>query len=261
MSTERLILLGASYNPSCNITIDKHLDGYYTLQFMEYGGVELSYDDRHSILEGAWYWPAYPGPHLRFHAAPGYDGWFHRHVGFSGALVFDWIAQGIWPTEAQSAPPGLEDGRLFDRIIAETRRGGEWGRRRAINLIEQLLIELAEARATRGEAMPEALPPWLQRVIDKITTSAPCNYDEIAASEGMCPSTLRRHFRRAMGLSLHKYVIRRRIETARILLNETDLPLKAIADALGYENQYFFSRQFREVAGVAPGVFRKSLLK
>jgi AraC-like DNA-binding protein len=42
------------------------------------------------------------------------------------------------------------------------------------------------------------------------------------------------------------------------LLTETDLPLKAVAERLGYDSVYFFARQFRQIAGVPPGVFRRS---
>ncbi len=255
MINTSLVILAASSTPVCRQRVDKHLDGYYTMQYMSSGGVNLSYDDHHYILEGEWFWPAYPGPHLVFHRADSYDSWNHRHIGFSGDLVFEWIASGLWPTEPQPAPDGKDHAASFERMIAQSHRTDARGRRMTVNLLEQLLIELADSRATTAAS---SLPDWLQRVVAQVTTTPDCDYDAVAASEGMSASTLRRHFRRAMGMSIHKYVIRRRIESARALLVETDMPLKGIADALGYENQYFFSRQFHETVGVPPGMFRKS---
>ncbi|HEY3330370.1 MAG TPA: AraC family transcriptional regulator [Capsulimonadaceae bacterium] len=260
MSDLDLLFLATSRVPDHTGRVDKYLDGYYTMQFMSEGAIDLSYDDRHYVLEGSWYYPIYPGPRSTFFRVPGHGPWFHRHVGFSGARVFDWIADGLWPTEPQPAPPGYGDGVFFDRLIAEVVRGDIWGRRLALNLLEELLIVLAQARAASVVSSKPALEPWLQRVVDKITSGGELDYDTIAAAEGMSASTLRRHFRLAMGLSIHQYVIRRRVESARQLLLDTDLPLKAIADIVGYENQYFFSRQFREVMRVAPGLFRRSRL-
>jgi AraC-like DNA-binding protein len=257
MSKSNLIILAASSNPECRQRIDKHLDGYYTIQYMSNGGVELSYDDKHYLMEGQWFWPAYPGPRLAFHLAAGYESWNHRHVGFSGDLVLEWMEAGIWLAQPQAAPPGTDYEAFFEELVQRACIRDAWSRRLTINAIERLLIELAQARSAESTG-PAAYPQWLQRVLAQMASDANCDYDALAASEGMSASTLRRHFRREMGLSLHKYAIRRRIESARTLLLETELPLKAIADALGYENPYFFSRQFHEVVGVPPGMFRKS---
>ena len=260
MSKPSLVILGTTRVPEYQGRIDKHLDGYYTLQYMSAGAVELAYDDNRALLDGEWFWPAYPGPHLVFHCAPGCDSWFHRHIGFSGGLVFEWIDAGLWPTEAQSAPPGKDYAALFDELIAHANRADPLGRRHAINLLEQILIDLAEARAAvpPGTLASPRTPEWLGRVIEKITSGSEIDYNAVAESEGMSASTLRRQFRAAMGISIHRYVIRRRVESARRLLVETELPLKAIADAMGYENQYYFSHQFREIAGAPPGLYRRA---
>ena len=260
MSNQNLMFLATTREPSYNYTIDKHLQGYYTMQFMSAGGVELSYDDNFALLEGAWFWPAYPGPRLKFHCAAGYTSWFHRHVGFSGDLVFDWIENGLWPIEAQPSGDVARDAEQFDKLIDAARRTDTRGRRLAISLLEQMLIELADARESilSDGAGLASMAPWLKNVIGKLTDGSNESYDDLARNEGMSASTLRRHFRQAMGVSLHQYVINQRVNKARELLVESDLPLKAIADVLGYDNQFFFSRQFREVVGVAPGFFRSS---
>lgn len=49
-----------------------------------------------------------------------------------------------------------------------------------------------------------------------------------------------------------------RIARARAYLGETDVPIGPIAEKLGYNDIYFFTRQFRERVGVPPGQYRKS---
>lgn len=250
-----LTFLATTRQPRCTIRLDKRLDGYHTMQFMERGSVWLAYDDREYTLTGPWFWPAYPGPRLRFQAGPGHDHWFHRHVGFQGPLVSRWVAMGLWPEGPQPAPPGRDYAAFFDALIAQARRGDHWGRRRAVNLLEQLLLELAEARA-----QPQTREPWLETVLARLgeaDTFAP-DYARLASEVGMGLSTLRRRFKGATGLPLHGYVLQTRLAAARTLLGETDLPVKAVAERLGYDNVFFFSRQFRRGIGVPPAVYRRS---
>jgi AraC-like DNA-binding protein len=260
-----LIFLAGSYAPRNCSYLDKHLEGYATIQFSRGGGVEVGYDERFFTLTGGdWFWPAHPGPRIRFRPAPGHAYWSHRHIGFQGPLVGRWMAAGLWLAEPQLAPPGRDWSEFFAEMVDHSRRGDHWGRLRAINMLEHLLLELAEARV----AAP-AREPWLERVLEQLavnveaaessaTSTSALNYAALAREAGCSLTVLRRRFKAATGATMHSYVVQSRIAAARALLAETDLPIKAIADRLGYNNVYFFSRQFRAQAGVAPGQFRKS---
>ncbi|MBC8136530.1 MAG: AraC family transcriptional regulator [Fibrella sp.] len=256
MITDDLIFLATTRSENADFRISKYIPDYYTVQYMERGKITLAYDKHEQILEGEWFWTAYPGPYIRFHAAPGTTSWFHRHVGFRGPRVQEWIASGIWFTEAQPSPPGREWGDFFDTLSAETKRGDRWGNLRATNLLENLLIELAEAR-TQTEP---AHQPWLQSVLNELGGGdrfVP-NYAGIARMVGMGESTLRRRFKEATGLSPQEYVLQTRLARARALLTDTDLTLSAIAEQLEYDTVPFFSRQFKERVGITPGAFRRT---
>lgn len=255
---QELVLLATTYAPSCRYSIDKHLEGYYTLQYMESGGVEVEYDDRSYHLEGEWFWPAYPGPRIKFHAAPNYGAWFHRHIGFRGPLVNRWIASGLWPLAPQPAPALRNYPELVDEMIQQAKRTDDWGWLRTVNLLEQLLIDLAEARESS-----QSLSPWAADVMAAILEQrsfAP-DYDRIAARFGVGLSTLRRRFRESAGIPLHSWVLQTRMTEAQTLLTETDRPVAEIASLLGYENVYFFSRQFHEQSGATPTAYRASRLR
>jgi AraC-like DNA-binding protein len=245
MRTDDLTFLATTYAPTCRIRLDKHLHGYATLQFMAQGGIELAYDDDWAVLEGAWFWTAYPGPRLRF-----------RHVGFQGPMVQRWIAENLWFTRAQPAPPGMDWERRFDLLIALSQRHDHWGKLRAIHLLEQILIELAEVRAES----PRQTNPWLETTLRLLTENESFvpDYSAIARASGMALSTLRRRFREETGVSLHTYVLQRRTGQARTLLTETELSLAQIAERLGYENLYYFARQFKEQVGIPPGQYRRT---
>lgn len=68
-----------------------------------------------------------------------------------------------------------------------------------------------------------------------------------------------RAFKRSVGMPPHRYLVRRRIERARELLANTDMPLAEIALVLGFSDQSHFARRFRESVGTTPSTYRWNL--
>src|ERR1041385_2597899 len=66
-------------------------------------------------------------------------------------------------------------------------------------------------------------------------------------------------FRSATGYTPIDFLNRLRIERACELLGNRNLRIKEIADSLGYRDQFYFSRVFKSVIGVAPRVYRNGL--
>jgi AraC family transcriptional regulator len=65
-----------------------------------------------------------------------------------------------------------------------------------------------------------------------------------------------RQFKAATGLPPHQYVIQRRIDRAKHLLQAgTDLSLAGVAARAGFSDQSQFSRHFKRLVGVTPGQF------
>ncbi len=61
------------------------------------------------------------------------------------------------------------------------------------------------------------------------------------------------------GVSPKEYILRRKLETARDLLENTDLSVSEIALAAGFPDVYSFSRLFHIKLGVSPSAYRKSV--
>ena len=68
---------------------------------------------------------------------------------------------------------------------------------------------------------------------------------------------LARQFKEATGLPPHQYVIARRVERARQLLQTgTDFSLAEVAAHAGFSDQSQLSHHFKRTVGVTPGQFR-----
>ena len=61
------------------------------------------------------------------------------------------------------------------------------------------------------------------------------------------------------GISPKEYIIKRKIETASDLLENTGLSVMEIAAATGFPDVYSFSRLFKEKTGVSPTQYRKTV--
>jgi AraC-like DNA-binding protein len=83
--------------------------------------------------------------------------------------------------------------------------------------------------------------------------------EEIARRLEVSHPTLRRVFRRSMGLSPSEYRIRRRIERACALLMLHSV--KEVAARLGYNDAFTFSAQFKSVMKTSPRNFRQNLTR
>ena len=71
---------------------------------------------------------------------------------------------------------------------------------------------------------------------------------------------LSRHFYHVLGMTPKQYQLQARIEEAKRLLLETNMPITAIAFELGYTTSQHFATQFQGYVGKAPKAFRKKMM-
>ena len=64
-------------------------------------------------------------------------------------------------------------------------------------------------------------------------------------------------FTEIYGTSPHNYLINIRIQKASYLLSQTNIPISDIAQHVGYDDQFYFSRLFKKHTGKSPSQFRK----
>lgn len=84
------------------------------------------------------------------------------------------------------------------------------------------------------------------------------DFDALAKKLGMSPSTFRRRWLEAVGKPPARYLQELRMSEARRLLVETNRPIHEVARAVGFEDELYFSRRFRQELRVAPRDYRKA---
>jgi AraC family transcriptional regulator len=81
--------------------------------------------------------------------------------------------------------------------------------------------------------------------------------ERMAAAARLSPYHFARQFKAATGLPPHRYVIARRVERAKQLVQD-GLSLSEAAVSAGFSDQSQFSQHFKRLVGVTPGQFLKS---
>lgn len=112
-------------------------------------------------------------------------------------------------------------------------------------------------RATPGpivEPQQGLSPRQRARLVEHIEAnlSLPLSLAELAGDVGLSPSHLKTLFRRTMGLPVHQYVVRRRVERARMLLEKGTGTIAEVALEVGFADQSHLARWMRRVLGVSP---------
>jgi AraC-like DNA-binding protein len=65
-----------------------------------------------------------------------------------------------------------------------------------------------------------------------------------------------RQFKTYFGISPYEYLMRKRIEAARLMLRHSDLLIKEIAARLQFSDQYYFSNYFKKKTGMSPAHYK-----
>lgn len=126
--------------------------------------------------------------------------------------------------------------------------------------VSRLLTVLTEATATRSESgMPSPALPWLNRACHLLETdlNQARSMDAVAAHLGLSYETFRKAFEQQVGISPARYRAEKRIDAARALLLHTPMTSRQIAEGLGFPDEFYFSKRFKQIVGVSPRDFRR----
>jgi AraC family transcriptional regulator len=152
---------------------------------------------------------------------------------------------------ALTVASALRDGSVRDGLYIDT-------------LAQMIIVHLARNHSSQSRTAPaplvNGLPTWkIRRLIDFIEENLDrdLTLESLASEVGISPLYLPRAFKSAVGQSTHQYVLRRRVERARKLLQTSDIPIAEIALSSGFSSQSHLSNWFLKLIGVSPAAYRR----
>ncbi len=113
--------------------------------------------------------------------------------------------------------------------------------------------------ARLASQQPRAVAPGrMSHVCDFIESALDddLSLPRLAAEAGLSAHTFAPAFKRAMGITVHGYVLQRRIERAKRLLRQGDMPVLDVALSAGFASQSHLAAAFKRATGSTPSAYR-----
>ncbi len=122
--------------------------------------------------------------------------------------------------------------------------------------LRRCLFEISETLYMKRQNKNGKLIQDIERYVD-LHLSDTLTLREVANYFSYSPNHLGYLFKEQAGEHFSDFVIRKRLEKARELLQQPALKIYQVADQVGYKNLTYFSRQFKEYYGTPPGNYRR----
>ena len=137
----------------------------------------------------------------------------------------------------------------------------------ADHLVRMITMHLLRHHSTRTKSIPtihhvaDTSRGRMSHVRDLIESALgeDLALERLAREAGIAPHAFSAAFVKAFGVPPYRYVILRRVERAKTLLRNTDLPIARIAYETGFASQSHLASTFRRSVGQSPGAYRRSL--
>jgi len=145
----------------------------------------------------------------------------------------------------------LRDGTAQDGLYIDT-------------LAQMMAVHFARNHSSQSRSLPSPLVQTIsgskmRRVLEYIEENldSDLSLEAMAAEVNLSPIYLARAFKAAVGQSPHRYVLARRVERAKELLRNTEMPVVDVALSSGFSSQSHLSYWFQRYMGVSPAAYRQ----
>ncbi|RAM48560.1 MAG: AraC family transcriptional regulator [Hapalosiphonaceae cyanobacterium JJU2] len=159
--------------------------------------------------------------------------------------IFDPLIQNIVNALKADVKAGCPAGKLY---------GESFGTALAVHLIKNFSVS-----KSYFPEYSDGLPKYkLKQVIDYIEAnlSEDIKLADLANTVGISCYYFCRLFKQSLQMTPHQYVIYRRIELAKQLLQQSDFSIADVALLCGFAHQSHLSRHFQRLVGMSPKKFR-----
>ncbi len=233
-----------------------HFPGHELILCLRGSGFVRVNGQTHSVGPGEFVWINCHQPHE--HGAMKSDPWEVYWIRIEGPRLGR-LCEILSVTNAPVFP-GFDFGTaelLYRQIFASVQSNAPESAAQIHSAVAQLIALTFVARRERPSS---EIPPVLGKAVErmKLFYFERHTVDDLAALCGMSASHFSRVFKAAFGTSPIDWLRRERMNQAKRRLIETNDPIKQIAEQVGYNDRFFFSKDFKQITGLTPKQYRES---
>ncbi len=142
---------------------------------------------------------------------------------------------------------------LFEQIDTNARRNAAAEEYSAILFnIMALLRSPQSIAASKSEKAVEDAADYIQ-----VNLSKSIKLDDVAEAAGYSATHFARLFKKRFGMPVNEYITGARLGKAQLLLAKTKMSVKEISRQIGFNDQLYFSRVFKQKLKITPTRFRE----
>lgn len=173
----------------------------------------------------------------------------------SGHPEFDYARRAMQYGVMEYLLKPIDKIKLIQAVESALKRKDELHRiERMEKLVDRKLLETVQHDNAYSAPVQEAIQYLESRIHEQVTLRDMADHLHLNASYF---SVL---FKEQTGLTFTEYMTRRRVQRAKELLTSTRATVAEIAELVGYQTDKYFVKVFRQIEGVSPGHYRKSML-
>ncbi|MDR1271982.1 MAG: AraC family transcriptional regulator [Clostridiales Family XIII bacterium] len=124
-------------------------------------------------------------------------------------------------------------------------------------LFPKMTIDFSE-KVRQAKRRSKPLPPVIRRCMEYIDSNLhyKITLNDLGRETGKNPSYLCVQFKNDVGISVTEYINRAKINAAKQLLRDDDIPVSEIAATLNFCSQSYFAKVFKQYTGETPKDYR-----
>lgn len=189
------------------------------------------------------------------------SGWEEYWVGFNGFYIEQLFKNGFFDPQNPLVNLGLnKDILVLFRSLIDTVQASLTGYPQQIAGITMQILGLINNIVLHHEFNNDPVAKLISKAKFIIQESFENEIDmeKLAKELPMGYSSFRKAFKRITGESPNQYHLNLRLNRAKNLLTTTVLNINEIADQIGFDSVFYFSKLFKKKNGISPKIYRNS---
>jgi AraC-like DNA-binding protein len=199
-------------------------------------------------------------PGLKHKYKPDFEtGWIENWIGFNGEYFMRLLREGILSLDHVFFEIGLYDSILtvFNTVFDEVRAQRPLFQFKSCSAILTLIAEMLSFERRREQ------PGYYHSVVEKAkylmesNVYGVINLSDISTQIGISTSRFIEIFKTYTSMTPYQYYMHIKIHMAENLLERNNLSIAEVAHHMGFEDEFYFSRLFKNKTGVSPSKWKK----
>jgi AraC-like DNA-binding protein len=150
-------------------------------------------------------------------------------------------------------------GDLFENAARTFAGAGKYQRELVSTLVKAIWLRMAEHWAQQGpdEAEKQQISTRMEQMTEFLRERFrdPITRQDIARRFGLTPEYVNALFKKELGITPAVFLNRHRIRRATVLLKKPGWSVKQVSEAVGFSDQFYFSKIFKRYTSISPSRF------